>query len=184
MRLLSFSIVSFFFLLFSPELFASQDFAINFTYPDFEGDFYVSGNLSLPPGAVKSEENILVKSYSPDEEVPTLVTVHRKWADGSLLRIEVLFVANAFKKRNYVLSYGEDIKRKKTFSKTAVLPTISFFISGSPKVAENINANVGQINVRIDRSPQIFYYWHIVPIIFLILFSYFRYRRVKALYED
>lgn len=166
------------------ELYAAQDFSVYFTDPDFAGDFYLSGNIVFPPSAVKSEENVLVKFSESGEEVPSRVTVLRKWADGYLLRAEIIFAANSSLKRNYLISYGEDIKRRKVFYQTAVLPTVSFSVVGSPKTAENVNLDVGQINVRVDKSPKFYYYWHMAPIILIILFSYLRYRRTRASYED
>lgn len=173
----------FFLLLFHSGLFAAQDFSLDFTYPDFEGDFYVSGTIVFPPSAVKSEDNIMLKAYSSGEEVPGMVTVLRKWADESILRAEIVFVANSSRPDEYIISYGEDVRRKKVFSRTAVLPTVLFSIRGSPKTSESMDVNVGRINVRVDRSSQIFYHWHIAPIILLISFSYLRYRRARASYE-
>ena len=163
------------------ELFAVEDLAVDFTYPSFTGDFYVSGNVSFAPGLVESEENTVIKTDEPDEEVPTKIVILRRWPDSSIMSVEVIFVANASQKRNYVLSYGEDIRRKKVFTKTAVLPTISFSVGGAPKISEKGSIDVGLINVRVDKSSDIYYYWHVIPIVILLALTYYRYRKTEKI---
>lgn len=168
-------------LLFSGMLSASQDIPIFFNYPSFKGDFYVSGRVPFSPGAVKSKENIIVRSHKPEEEVPTKIEILRKWADGSVLSAEIIFVANVSGKWNYTLSCGDEIQRRKIFTETAVLPTISFSVGGAPKIFERVDIDVGAINVRIDKSHDIYYYWHIIPILILIALLYYRSKRTKKI---
>ena len=168
-------------LLFTGRLFAAQDIPVHFTYPSFTGDFYVSGNVYFPPGVVKSKDDVIVKSHKSGEEVPTKIAVLRRWPDGSVLSAEIIFVANAARKQDYVLLYGDGIQRRKNFTETAVLPTISFSVAGVPKISEKVNVDVGQINVRVDRSHDIHYYWHIIPIVILITLSYYRYRKTNKI---
>lgn len=168
------------FLISPQKVFSAQDFILDFTYPSFEGDFYVSGTVSFPPSSVESEDNLIVKIYETKEEIPTNINIQKRWQDNSLLSAEIIFVANFSEKKQYELSYGREIKRFKSFSKTAVLPIISFSIRGAPKIQENLNVDVGQINVRVDKSPGFYYYWHIIPIIFIVTLTYGRYRKTKS----
>ncbi len=172
------------FLLFGAYLFGAQDFPVDFTYPSFSGDFYVSGSISFPPGAVKSEKNIIVKTYDLTKEVPTKINIVRKWANESVLSAEIVFVANSSRREKYMLSYGDEVERRKIFQETAVLPIISFSIGGAPKTSEKVDIDVGRINVRVDKSPGIRYYWYIVPIVILVLLSCYRSRRRKRFYES
>lgn len=160
-------------------LFAAQALLIDFTYPTFTGDFYVSGDVSFPPAAVKSEDNIIVKSRGWDKEVPTMIRILQTWPDGSILSAEITFVANSARKESYELLYGPEIRRKKIFTETAVLPTISFSVGGLPKISEKVDIDVGQINVRVDKSHEFYYYWHIIPIVIFIALTFYRYRRIK-----
>lgn len=156
----------------------AEEIPLSFTYPSFTGDFYASGNIFFPPGVVESEENIMVKVPKLGE-APAKITVLRRWPDGSVLNAEVIFVANTSRKQNYVVCYGQDIQRKKIIAETAVLPTVSFSVAGAPRISEKVNIDVGQINVRVDKSHDIYYYWHIIPIVILITLSYYRYRRIR-----
>ena len=49
---------------------------IDFEYPSFAGDFYVSGTVFMPPGAVLAEDNIVVKTLDGKEEA-TFIKVLR-----------------------------------------------------------------------------------------------------------
>lgn len=162
----------------SGKIFAAQDVPINFTYPSFTGDFYVSGNVSFPPGAVKSERNVIIKHKS-GRKLPARITVLRRWPDNSVLSAGIVFAANASKKHDYVLSYGQEIRGEKAFQETAVLPAVLFSVAGSPKISERIDIDVGGINVRVDKSPGVYYYWHIIPIVLLVALAYYRCRRTK-----
>ena len=44
----------------APSARAYQEIPIAFEYPSFAGDFYVSGTLSLPPGALRDANNLAV----------------------------------------------------------------------------------------------------------------------------
>jgi len=161
-----------------------QKSSVNFAYTTYSGDFYVSGDVFFPPGAVESEENILVKTHPEEQEVSTFVNVLKQWADGSLLTAEIMFVANASRKTEYYLFYGKEIKRKKKFSKTAVLPTVSFSMAGLPKISEEMNLDVGEINVIVDKSSAIRYYGYAVPIAIIIFLTYFRFLKARKPYES
>lgn len=160
-------------------LFAAQALLIDFTYPSFTGDFYVSGNVAFAPGIVKSEDDVIVKSHGTDEEIPTKITILQKWPDSSILSAEITFVANSARKESCELLYGPEIRRKKIFTETAVLPTISFSVGGLPKISEKVDIDVGQINVRVDKSHGLYYYWHAIPIVIFIALAFYRYRRTK-----
>lgn len=161
-----------------------QKFGIDFTYITYSGDFYVSGAVSFPPGAVKSENNVLVKAIPKEQEVPTFVNVLEQWSDGSIMTAEVMFVANVSRKAEYSLFYGEEIKREKRFSKTAVLPTVSFAMAGLPKISEEMNLDVGEINVTVDKSSAIRYYGYAIPIAIIIFLTYFRFLKARKPYEN
>lgn len=173
-----------------------------FQYPDFAGDFYLTGKVAFPPGAVQSEDNLLVKSKNlppplsspargedslatslPLEgggvgggEIPCKVDVLQRWPDGSILSAEVTFAANSSRKREYVISYGDEVNRRGKITRLAVLPSVAFSVGGVPKSTENLDIDVGQINVRVDRSPGIRYYWYLLPITAVIIFSFVRSR--------
>lgn len=162
-------------------LFSSQEIPIQFEYPFFSGDFYASGNVSFPPGGLPSKHNLIIKAAKSEREIPSQTKILELWPDGSIQSAEITFPANSKIKEEYVLVYGKELKCKKSFSEAAVLPTVSFSVSGAPKRAEKVNAEVGQINVRVDRSPGLYYYWHLLPIIALIYFTCNRSRKTKKL---
>ena len=177
MKLLFITIITI--LLLAGNAFASQDILISFDYPSYKGDFYVSGKVFFPPGVVSSHEHIIVKSGKL--EIPAMITVQQRWPDNSILSVEILFAANSSRREDFLVSYGEEVRRKKLLTATAVLPTIQFFTGGVPKISENIDIDVGKINVRVDRSSNIYYYWHLIPIVILIFISYIRARRIAKI---
>jgi len=155
--------------------------AIDFSYPSLSGEFYVSGTVTFPPGLVKKAENILVQKNGRDE-VALKLTVLETWDDGSILNADVIFVASTADRASYTMCYGDDVKGAKRMEKTAVLPTIAFSVGGAPRTEEKVNMDVGALNVTVDRSPPLFYYWHIVPIVIIIAVVIIRTRRAgKAL---
>ena len=158
---------------------AEDKLEIYFDYPSFEGDFYLSGLVSFPPGRLKSLKNIKIVSSKSEKEITSKITVLKKWPDGSVLNAEVMFVPELSDSYDYVIVYGENIIREKILSETAVLPTISFSVGGAPKTTEDMDISVGEINVRVDRSPGIFYYWHIIPVLLLVGLTYYRAKRVN-----
>ncbi|MGC8804376.1 MAG: hypothetical protein ACP5JO_04175 [Candidatus Ratteibacteria bacterium] len=141
----------------------AEQIDINFEYPDIEGDFYLAGTVFFPPSSVMSVNNILVLDAGTKNEIASKITVQEKWPDDSIMSVEIIFPANSQKKTNYAIHYGSDIKRRKTFSEPAVLPTISFFPAGAGRPVENVDISVGQINVRVDKSTSIRYWWYIAP---------------------
>jgi hypothetical protein len=164
---------------FSPVFLYCSEISIRVAYPSFTGDFYASGRLSFPPAAAPSENNIIVRDRKTGEEVPSKISVIKKWADGSVLTAGVLFPANTRSKGDYSIIYGDSVLRRKNFTEPAVLPTVAFASAGAPRSSENMDMPVGQINVRVDRSSNIYYYWHVLPIALLIAFSIYRTRRAK-----
>lgn len=156
---------------------AAERLPIDFSWPAFSGDFYVTGSVSFPPGAVKGARNIQVRAGEPPEETPVKVTIGDTWPDGSALSADITFAANRERRSDYSLHYGDDVTGKKTFRETAVLPHVSFSTGGAPRAAENVDMSVGQLNVTIDRSPDIYYYWHILPIVAIVVVTYLRGRR-------
>ena len=160
-------------------LFSGQEILVRLDYPSFPGDFYASGNVSFPPGGLPSEYNVIVKAAESAREIPSGVKILKLWPDGSIQSAEITFPANSKTKEEYILAYGDEVKRKKSFTEAAVLPTVSFSVSGAPKRTEKVNMEVGQINVRVDKSPNLYYYWHLLPIILLIYFTCYRSRKTK-----
>ena len=160
-------------------LLSGQEIPVRLDYPSFPGDFYASGNVSFPPGGLPSEYNVIVKTAESAREIPSGVKILKLWPDGSIQSAEITFPANSKIKEEYVLAYGNEIKRKKSFTEAAVLPAVSFFIGGAPKRTEKVDMDVGQINVRVDKSPNLYYYWHLLPIILLIYFTCYRSRKTK-----
>ncbi|MFN4228110.1 MAG: hypothetical protein ACK4F0_08250 [Candidatus Ratteibacteria bacterium] len=152
----------------------AENLQVDFTYPDLKGDFYVSGKVSFPYGNIYSDNNISIYDVKTYEEIPSKINIIEKWPDGSILEVEILFPANAEKQRRYIISYGMDIKRKKKFTQTAVLPIISASIGKTPQTTENINIPVGELLVKVDRSPDIRYYWYIIPMCVLVFLTLYR----------
>jgi len=166
-----------FFLILFASLFclhAEQRARIDFEYPSMKGDFYVTGKISFAPEVVSSESHIAVRDADRGEEIPTRIDRVEEWPDGSLLEVIILFPANASRQKKYVLSYGNDIVRKRIFTQTAVLPVVNSTIGGTPKTTESLDMNVGEMLVKVDRSPGIRYYWHVLPIGILILLTAYR----------
>lgn len=161
----------------SVPLAAVETWGIDFEYPLFQGDFYVAGTVSFPPGTVRSAEQLRVQSSESGEEMATCIKGIQTWPDGSLRKVEIIFPANNTRPMEHVLVFGEEIKRSRVFTEPAVLPTIAFAVSGAPRAAETMDISVGAINIRVDRSPRIYYYWHLVPIILLIFLTGYRTRR-------
>ncbi len=160
--------------------FASQELTINFEYPSFKGDFYVSGKVSFAPSSVRSERNISVRVMDKKDEVSAKIAVLNTWPDGSVQSAQIIFAANSATKYSYTLFFGEDVVRKKSFNETAVLPSISFSVGGAPMMVEQVDVSVGQINVMVDKSPSIYYYWNIIPIVLLIALAYYRSRKAQG----
>lgn len=160
-------------------LWGAQELAVDLEYPAFQGDFYAAGTISFPPGAAPAADCIMVADATSRREIASKIDVLQQWPDGSVLKANVLFAANVVRQVPYIVLYGENVRRSKTFSEPAVLPTVSFSVGGAPKTAETLDVNVGDINVRVDRSPGIYYYWHVAPIAALILLTLYRARKVK-----
>ena len=150
--------------------------SIHFDYPSFEGDFYVSGTVYMPPGAVATDRNIRVETVGGREEA-AFIKILERWDDSSIMSMEIMFAANSDHRTEYFLRYGDDVRRAKIFPKTAVLPTVSFSIGGLPRTSEEMNVDVGEINVTVDRSPQIYYYAYTVPLVAILIIAFFRSRR-------
>lgn len=162
------------FFVFTIFVYGSNRIEIKFEYPSISGDFYITGTVFFPPSAVFSSDNILVMDIKIKKEVQSKITVQEHWPDGSILNAEVIFPANNKEKTEYVISYGNDVKRKKSFSEAAVLPTVSFFTPGAGKTTETIDISVGQINVRVDRSAGIRYWWYVLPLFILFILTILR----------
>ena len=158
---------------------AAQEFAIQFEYPGFRGDFYLGGTVSFPPGNVRTEDQIAVFSATPPGEVPSKIVAVTRWPDGAILKANVLFPANEDRPTSYTLRFGEDIRRRRVISEAAVLPAVSFAIGGAAQTVEAMDVNVGQINVRVDRSSSLFYYWHALHIALILALTWWRARRVR-----
>ncbi len=152
----------------------AEQIDINFEYPDIEGDFYLAGTVFFPPSSVMSVNNILILDTSTKKEIASKITVQERWPDDSIMSVEIIFPASSQKKTTYTIHYGSDIKRRKTFSEPAVLPTISFFPAGAGRPVENVDISVGQINVRVDKSTNIRYWWYIVPMAILLFLTVYR----------
>ncbi len=163
----------------APSAPAFQEIQVAFEHPSFTGDFYVSGTVALPPGAVRDADQLAVYSTAPDREVQSKIAITSRWPDGSILKARVLFPANIQRRTTYQIRYGDDIRRRNSFEEAAILPTVSFAVGGAAQIRENMDVSVGQINVRVDRSPQVYYYWHVIPITLLLLLLWFRARRAR-----
>ncbi|MCM8758851.1 MAG: hypothetical protein NC906_03650 [Candidatus Omnitrophica bacterium] len=154
--------------------YGSSQIDIEFEYPSISGDFYVAGTVFFPPSAVSTSDNIIVMDTETKSEIQSKITVQENWPDGSILSAEIIFPANRQKRTRYAIFYGEDVKRKKSFSESAVLPTVSFITPGAGKTIEDIDISVGEINVRVDRSASIRYWWYIIPAFILIFLTILR----------
>jgi len=160
-------------------IFAAERLPVNLVYPSYRGDFYASANLSFAPGAVAAEDRLAVKTTDTQEEIPAKIAVRQHWPDGSIMNADVTFAANETRKRPYAIEYGDDVRAKKRFTEAAVLPVVAFSTAGAPRTSENMNLEVGQINVRVDKSPGIRYYWHLLPILLLVALTCYRARRTR-----
>jgi len=165
-------------------LFCSEKIDISFEYPDIKGDFYVAGTVFFPPSSILSSDNIAVMDTATKKEVPSRITVSEKWPDSSILSAEIIFPANTGKKTAYAIFYGKEIKRGKIFSEPAVLPTVAFFTGSTGRTAENIDVSVGQINVRVDKSISIRYWWYVLPLMVLIFFTVCRSLTISRRYKS
>ncbi|MCM8814834.1 MAG: hypothetical protein NC937_01100 [Candidatus Omnitrophica bacterium] len=154
--------------------YGGEQIQIEFEYPSITGDFYVAGTVFFPPAAAPDLKKILVMDKDTREEIPSKIVVQDNWPDGSVLSAEIVFPANSQKKGKYIIFYGDDVERKKSFVEAAVLPTVSFIVPGAGTTVENMDVSVGQINVRVDRSTNIRYWWYILPVFFLILLTVLR----------
>ncbi|MCX7705507.1 MAG: hypothetical protein N2115_04530 [bacterium] len=152
----------------------ADEIPIEFEYPAIAGDFYVAGTVFFPPLSVPDPDNILVIDKSTEKEVISKITVIEKWPDGSILSAEIVFPASSQRKTRYAILYGDKVRRKKSFTDASVLPTISFVVPGAGKTVESMDVSVGQINVRVDRSASIRYWWYLLPALILIFLTILR----------
>ena len=162
----------------------ADEIQIYFEYPDITGDFYVAGTVFFPPGSVSAVDNIIVVDKTSGNEIASNIRVQEQWPDGSILSAEIIFASNIQKKTIYLVRYGNDVKRKKTFSEPAVLPTVSFITPGSGQTDEKMDVSVGQINVRIDRSAGIRYWWYVLPAFIFIFFTVLRSLRTIRMQKE
>ena len=109
------------------------------------------------------------------------MVVIQNWPDGSVLNADIMFPVNSEKRHIYLISYGPEIRRKKSFPEPAVLPVVTFAVAGAPKQSEDINLEVGQINVRVDKSVGVRYYWNIVPLVLLLSLTWYRTKKVNQM---
>jgi len=152
-------------------------FVIEFEYPQFKGDFYVSGRVSFPPGAVLSDKNFSVHDSLTQEEIPVMVEISEKWPDGSILDASVHFAANSSRRKDYVLSYGEGVNRSRSFTQVSTMPIVTASIGNSPSTEESLDMEVGQLIVKVDRSVDFRYYWYLLPMFGLLFLAVCRARR-------
>jgi hypothetical protein len=151
---------------------------INFFYPDYNGDFYVTGSVSFPPSAVPSINNIVIRD-SKNSEIPAKIESLNKWPDNSVMSAQITFSVNRSYKDKYIIEYGGDIIRKNIFTTTAVMPNIQFSISGAPINSEKIDESLGTLNVAFDKNPDTYDYRYILAIVLLLSISFYRAIKVR-----
>ncbi len=156
-----------------------EEIKIEFEYPSFYGDFYLTGSVLFPPSSVFDVTNIIVADARTKKEIPSKIIVQQQWFDGSILEAQITFPANINRKTEYCVIYGIGVQRKNPINELAVLTTVPFYTPGYGRAEENIDVPVGQINVRIDKSSNIRYWWYIFPMSFLIILTFIRSMRIN-----
>ncbi|MCM8768690.1 MAG: hypothetical protein NC911_03275 [Candidatus Omnitrophica bacterium] len=146
-----------------------------------KGDFYAAGEVVFPPGVVSRIENMAVQEKEAGRYLPAKITVLDYWPDGSIQRAEIIFAVASNQVTDYKLVYGPEVANTKFLTQTAVLPTVSFSLAGLPRLAENMNVPVGEINVRVERSPDIRYYWHLAPLGIIVFLLFWRSKRWRTM---
>jgi hypothetical protein len=148
-----------------------------------ESQWLVEGTLSFVPGALTSTTGFRIleePSEVPDpsvrrgadsgsREVPIQVTGEVAYPDGSLMFVDVCFpvtLAEARSHRYWLVAAPEGRAKEYQPEPGASLPVITFVLpeeSGSAPPA--IDMTVGQMMVRVDQHPGLYYYWYLVPLV-------------------
>jgi len=124
-------------------------------------------------GALSSADKLRAAILPGDEEVPLAVLETSRWPDGSLMIARVAFPAAASAGAGRTLWIAWDgPARARNFIPDSNAPRAAFSVGPEQESSETrasqssivMAAPVGQMMARLDRHPELYYYWHLIPI--------------------
>jgi hypothetical protein len=135
-----------------------------------ESRWLVEGTLSLTPGALSSAKRFMILEEPGSREVPIQVTGEVPYPDGSLVFVDICFPVTLAEVRSHqywlapapqgrASEYQPEVGAEK-------LPVMTFVLSeesGPP--TPTMDMTVGQMLVRVDQHPGVYYYWYLVPLV-------------------
>jgi hypothetical protein len=122
--------------------------------------------VDFDAGVLPSADTLRVVLEPGAVEVPAAVTGAVPWPDGSVMAANLAFPAEDVQVRNgqFWVVWGETPRaRTFQFSASSQGRTVPFVI-GAPPPAPVLDMQAGQLVVRLDKHPEYFYYWYLIPI--------------------
>ncbi len=137
--------------------------------PATGGKYLATGTVELAPGVVTDLKQFRIVSPSDEpggQVVPFAVLSEVRWPDGSLMAVQLAFPVTAkdvAERRYWLESAGSGPPEQYTGPRD--LPVLRFRLSESSEpVRVHLDMDVGQLMVRVDQHPELYYYWYLIPI--------------------
>lgn len=137
-----------------------------------EDTWLIQGALSFVPGVVTSPDQFRIVEEPGSREVPVAVVGEVPYPDGSLMFVEICFpltLEQARSKQYWLTADPEGRSLHYDYDPEGGLPTLEFSLrevgeqSGEP-VGPSLDMTVGELMVRVDQHPELYYYWYLIPI--------------------
>jgi len=153
----------------------SEQASIQFDAPLPQGRCVALGTVEFPVGALRSSDSIRVLSGAL--EVPAAMVASDSWPDGSIMSVDLAFpVEDAT--QPYSVQWGAQRRNAVyEFTPRSNLKTVSF--STGPSAGPSLDVQVGQLTVRVDKHPGLYYYWYLVPIAAILAALIYRKARLR-----
>ena len=125
--------------------------------------------MELAPGVATEPTQFRIVAVSDEPgggEVPFAVLGEARWPDGSLMAVELCFplAAEDVADTRYWLEPA-DSTSPKWYTGPRDLPRLRFRLNESAQEAPvDVGVDVGEMMVRVDQRPELYYYWYLIPI--------------------
>jgi len=144
-----------------------------------EDTWLIQGVLSFVPGVVTSADRFRIVEEPGGREVPLAVVGEVPYPDGSLMFVEVCFpltLEQLQSKQYWLTAAPEGRSLHYEYDPRGRLPRLEFSLrevgeeSGEPveskrsETQPSLDMPVGELMVRIDHHPELYYYWYLIPI--------------------